>query len=275
MTTLALPYLFDAVAARFAAEGTSVPMVFGWREPAQRPATLPRIAWVPGDDGKVGAIAPARQPGRNPRPLATLVELVTIYVEADDPAALTNERAQYIAARSLFDALYRAVYLAARGIFALVDLRWVDARKELRRGATLRAVFSIEAVLADEPVAVAPAGVRAVIDVVELDVTETIETAPAPAAVHTVSVTPITLSGEQTVDGVEVIAGDRVLVTAQSVGAQNGIYVAALGAWSRAADVLEHGFLVHDEAGDTGWALTTADPIVIDTTPLVFERTSP
>jgi hypothetical protein len=46
----------------------------------------------------------------------------------------------------------------------------------------------------------------------------------------------ITLSGTQTVDGVGLIAGDRVLVKDQSTSAQNGIYVAAIGSWSRASD---------------------------------------
>ncbi len=46
----------------------------------------------------------------------------------------------------------------------------------------------------------------------------------------------ISLSGTQTIDGVAVIAGDRVLVKDQSSAAENGIYVAAAGAWSRASD---------------------------------------
>lgn len=46
----------------------------------------------------------------------------------------------------------------------------------------------------------------------------------------------ITLSGAQTIDGVSVIAGDRVLVKDQSTASQNGIYVCASGAWSRATD---------------------------------------
>jgi parallel beta-helix repeat protein len=44
------------------------------------------------------------------------------------------------------------------------------------------------------------------------------------------------LSTLLTVDGVTVAAGDRVLVRAQSTATQNGIYVAASGAWSRATD---------------------------------------
>lgn len=46
-----------------------------------------------------------------------------------------------------------------------------------------------------------------------------------------------TLSGTMTVDGVALVAGDRVLVKNQSTPSQNGIYVVAAGAWSRALDV--------------------------------------
>lgn len=45
----------------------------------------------------------------------------------------------------------------------------------------------------------------------------------------------ITLSGTQTIDGVAVVAGDRVLVKNQTTASQNGIYVVAAGAWTRAA----------------------------------------
>ncbi|SLN74665.1 hypothetical protein ROJ8625_04077 [Roseivivax jejudonensis] len=46
----------------------------------------------------------------------------------------------------------------------------------------------------------------------------------------------ITLSGEQTIDGVTT-SGSRVLVKDQSDAAENGIYVSASGAWSRATDM--------------------------------------
>ena len=46
----------------------------------------------------------------------------------------------------------------------------------------------------------------------------------------------ITLSGAQTIDGVSVIAGDRVLVKDQTSAAENGIYVAAASGWARSAD---------------------------------------
>jgi hypothetical protein len=44
----------------------------------------------------------------------------------------------------------------------------------------------------------------------------------------------ITLSGLQTIDGVAVVAGDRVLVKDQSTAANNGIYVVSAGSWTRA-----------------------------------------
>lgn len=46
----------------------------------------------------------------------------------------------------------------------------------------------------------------------------------------------ITLSGLQTIDGVLLVAGDRVLVKNQSTASQNGIYVASASAWDRSLD---------------------------------------
>ena len=56
----------------------------------------------------------------------------------------------------------------------------------------------------------------------------------APARVATTA--NITLSGLQTVDGISLAAGNRVLVKDQANATQNGIYTAATGAWSRTAD---------------------------------------
>lgn len=96
----------------------------------------------------------------------------------------------------------------------------------------------------------------------------------------------ITLSGEQTIDGVSVVAGDRVLVKDQGSGspnAANGIYVCASGAWSRSADADEDdevtaGMFTFIEEGsalaDTGWVLTTDDPITVGTTAIEFTQFS-
>ena len=47
----------------------------------------------------------------------------------------------------------------------------------------------------------------------------------------------ITLSGTQTIDGVAISAGQRVLVRAQTDQTTNGVYTCAAGAWSRSADM--------------------------------------
>ncbi len=46
----------------------------------------------------------------------------------------------------------------------------------------------------------------------------------------------ITLSAPQTIDGVALVAGDRVLVKNQTTTSQNGIYVVAAAAWTRSLD---------------------------------------
>ena len=47
----------------------------------------------------------------------------------------------------------------------------------------------------------------------------------------------ITLSGAQTLDGVAVVAGNRVLVKNQTTATQNGIYLVAAGVWVRTSDM--------------------------------------
>ena len=58
----------------------------------------------------------------------------------------------------------------------------------------------------------------------------------AKASVRVATTANITLSGTQTIDGIAVVANDRVLVKNQTTTSQNGIYVAAAGAWSRTTD---------------------------------------
>lgn len=56
----------------------------------------------------------------------------------------------------------------------------------------------------------------------------------APCRVATTA--NITLEALQTIDGVTVASGDRVLVRSQSTASENGIYVAATTEWTRAPD---------------------------------------
>lgn len=58
----------------------------------------------------------------------------------------------------------------------------------------------------------------------------------AKASVKAATTGNITLSSPQTIDGVALIAGDRVLVKDQTSAAQNGIYVVASGTWTRVTD---------------------------------------
>lgn len=105
----------------------------------------------------------------------------------------------------------------------------------------------------------------------------------APVRASSLSGGNLTLSGTQTVDGVALIVGDRILVAGQTAGQDNGIYVVAAGAWARSSDAdtsaeVKAGMLVLVEEGTT-WAdnsilLTTNNPIVLGTTPLVFTKFS-
>ena len=92
----------------------------------------------------------------------------------------------------------------------------------------------------------------------------------------------ITLSGEQTIDGVTTTT-DRVLVKNQSTGSQNGIYVSAAGTWARSTDadanveVTAGLYTLITEgtvAGGQGFVLTTDDPITVGTTALTFSQFS-
>ncbi len=56
-------------------------------------------------------------------------------------------------------------------------------------------------------------------------------------SVKAASTANLDLSGVETIDGISVSAGDRVLVKSQSSAAENGIYVVAAGAWARSSDM--------------------------------------
>lgn len=84
------------------------------------------------------------------------------------------------------------------------------------------------------------------------------------ASVKVATTANITLAGTQTIDGVTVSVGDRVLVKNQTAQADNGIYVVASGAWARSADAntwdeLVSAYTFVEEGStyaDTGWVCT-------------------
>jgi phage-related tail fiber protein len=101
------------------------------------------------------------------------------------------------------------------------------------------------------------------------------------ASVRAATTANITLSAPQTIDGVSLIAADRVLVKNQTAGQDNGIYTVAAGAWQRATDAdvsaeVNSGMFTFVEEGavnlGVGYVLTTANPITLGTTPLVFTQ---
>jgi phage-related tail fiber protein len=103
------------------------------------------------------------------------------------------------------------------------------------------------------------------------------------ASVRAATTANITLTAAQTIDGVTLIAGDRVLVKAQTAAQDNGIYTVATGAWQRATDAdvsadVTAGLFTFVEEGTAGagngYVLTTPNPIVLGTTPLTFTQFS-
>lgn len=104
------------------------------------------------------------------------------------------------------------------------------------------------------------------------------------ASVRAATTGNITLSGTQTVDGVSLVAGNRVLVKNQTTASQNGIYaVVSGGAWTRADDfnssakVTPGAFTFVEEGtsnADSGWVLTTDGSVTLDSTALAFSQFS-
>jgi len=100
-------------------------------------------------------------------------------------------------------------------------------------------------------------------------------------SVRVVATSNITLSGTQTIDGVTLVAGDRVLPTAQTTASQNGPYVVAAGAWSRATDADQNGEITpgafwYVEEGTTGagtqWRCANTGTITIGTTSITINQ---
>lgn len=98
------------------------------------------------------------------------------------------------------------------------------------------------------------------------------------ASVRAATTADITRSAPQTIDGVSVIAGDRVLVKNQTAPEENGIFVVAAGAWTRATDMdswaeVPSAFTFVEEGtvnADTSWVSTADAGGVLNTTAITW-----
>jgi hypothetical protein len=100
-------------------------------------------------------------------------------------------------------------------------------------------------------------------------------------SVRLLSTANLTLSGTQTIDGVAAVAGDRVLATGQTTASQNGVYVVAAGAWSRATDADQTGEITpgatwYVEEGTTfggsTWRCSNTGTVTLGTTSITISQ---
>ena len=107
----------------------------------------------------------------------------------------------------------------------------------------------------------------------------------AKGAARVATTENITLSGLQTIDGVALAVGDRVLVKDQTNAVENGIYIVAETDWTRSLDFdgspsneVEGGEYVFVSEGsnnhDTGWVVVTDAPIEVGTDEIEFTQFS-
>lgn len=100
------------------------------------------------------------------------------------------------------------------------------------------------------------------------------------ASVLAATTANITLSGTQTIDGVAVAAGNRILVKSQTTTSQNGIYLVATGAWTRATDAdawseMVSAFVFVERGttnADTAWVCTVNQGGTLGTTAVTWTQ---
>ncbi|MGP6422213.1 phage tail protein [Pseudomonas putida] len=126
-----------------------------------------------------------------------------------------------------------------------------------------------------------PAVVLATREFVEQRLMEELYKLDNKQSVRVATTANVALAGIQTLDGIALSVGDRVLVKNQAAAKDNGIYVVATGSWQRAPDAdsnaeVTSALLVSVEQGatlaDTRWQLITDGTIMLGTTALTFQN---
>lgn len=139
-----------------------------------------------------------------------------------------------------------------------------------RSGGTMTGALT----LAGDPVAALQPATKQYADAIST----TVPASGGPAVLATIA--NDTLSGLAARDGVTPSGGQRVLVTAQTTAAQNGIYLANAGAWTRATDAdtfaeMDKMFiLVLNGTQAGGWSANNGTGGTLGTTPIVWQRVS-
>lgn len=137
--------------------------------------------------------------------------------------------------------------------------------------------MTAELTLSGNPVTLLGAAPKQYVDAQALAAVAALDIKPSVVAATTAN---ITLSAPQTIDGVSVVAADRVLVKNQTTPAENGIYIVGAAGWSRATDMdawLEvPGAIVAVEGGtqwrDTVWLCTADTTGTIGSTAMTWRR---
>lgn len=126
-----------------------------------------------------------------------------------------------------------------------------------------------------------PSVVLATREFVERRIQEELYKLDNKQSVRVATTANIALTGLQTIDGISLLAGDRVLVKNQAASKDNGIYIVGIAAWQRAPDAdsnaeVTSAMILSVEQGatlaDTRWQLVTDGVIVLGTTSLAFQN---
>lgn len=146
-----------------------------------------------------------------------------------------------------------------------------DARYLLLSGGTLTGALTLNA----DPTNPLHAATKQYVD-------NAVQGLDAKASVLCATTANITLSGNQTIDGIVTVNGNRVLVKNQTTASQNGIYLANAAGWTRATDAdtwdeLVAAFVFVEQGttnADTGWVCNVDAGGTLGTTNVNFVQFS-